>query len=461
MSNATIESRSPQNPSDVVVSVPVWDRSAVVDAVDIVRRAAREWAAEPAHTRSAALTKAAGALEAASSEVTDLMVREVGKPIGEAQGEAARGIAILRYYSQQALDPDGETYPPGDGRSLLISRRYPRGVAGLITPWNFPVAIPLWKLAPALAFGNGVVLKPSPLAVGCAERLAELFAGILPDGLLRVVHGGGETGEALVASVDVVSFTGSVPVGHEVAVSATRRGIPVQAEMGGQNASVVLPDTDTEFAAATIAKAAMGYAGQKCTATSRVIVVGDSDPFTEALAAAVRELAVGDPADTATVVGPLIRAEARDNLVEAAAQAESEGGKVVAGGTTLQGDGYFVEPTLVSGLRPDAQLAQREVFGPIAAVLGARDADEAVAITNGVDYGLVTAVFTRDLDQALALMGRIDTGLVKVNAPTSGVDFHAPFGGEKASSIGPREQGKAARDLYTTTHTIIISPAGS
>jgi aldehyde dehydrogenase (NAD+) len=453
-----VESRSPQRPSDIVASEPAADRATVEKAVATARQAAQRWAGTPALARSQALNAAADALAGASERVADLAMREVGKPIGEATGEVARGVAILRYYAQQALDANGETYPASDGRSLLMTRRFPLGVAGLITPWNFPIAIPLWKAAPALAFGNGVVLKPSPDATGCASAIAEAFAGRLPDGLFHVVHGGAETGSALVDAVDGVSFTGSVTVGHQVAVAAANNGIPAQAEMGGQNASIVLPDADLHIAATTIAAAAMGYAGQKCTATSRAVVVGDPRPFTEAYVEAVSNLQVGDPADAGTVVGPVITERARDRITSAIAQARDEGGTIATGGELPDRHGWFVTPTVVTGLTPDAMLARTEVFGPITAVLSARDVDDAVAITNGVDYGLVTAVFTRDLDRALDLLGRIDTGLLKVNGPTSGVDFHTPFGGEKASSIGPREQGKAAREFYTTSHTIQLSP---
>ncbi|MDP8978465.1 MAG: aldehyde dehydrogenase family protein [Actinomycetota bacterium] len=461
MSSDTIESRSPQDPDEVVQVLPAADRSAVAGAVDAARDAAHGWASGPALNRTQALTAAADELAAQSERFADLMVREVGKPAGEAAGEVARGVGILRYFAQQALDPDGQTYPAPDGTSLLMARRYPHGVVGLITPWNFPLAIPLWKAAPALAFGNGVVLKPSPYAIGCALELSNLLDGVLPEGLFSMVAGAAEAGEALVDTVDAVSFTGSVDVGRQVALAATGRHIPVQAEMGGQNASLVLPDADRDAAAASVAAAAMGYAGQKCTATSRVIVVGNPEPFTEALADAVRGLGVGDPGDADTVVGPVISEDARRKVLDAAEKARADGGNFLTGGRAGQAHGHFVEPTLVTGLPPDAELAREEVFGPIAAVLPARDTDEAVQISNGVRYGLVTSVFTRDLDRALELVGRLDTGMLKVNAPTSGVDFHAPFGGEKASSIGPREQGKAARDFYTSTRTITMSPLGA
>jgi aldehyde dehydrogenase (NAD+) len=457
----TIESRSPQAQDDVVAEVPAADEAAVAAAFEQARAAAREWAGGHATVRAHALTIAANALEAAHGEVVDLVVREVGKPVVEARQEVTRGVNILRYHAQAALDPDGDTYPPApptDTATMLMSRRRPRGVAGLITPWNFPVAIPLWKAAPALAYGNAVVLKPSSEAVAIALRLAELLGAHLPDGVFQVAPGGAATSRAVIAHADVVSFTGSTAVGREVAQAATARGIPAQCEMGGLNASIVLPDADPEKAAKVIAAAAMGYAGQKCTATSRVIVVGDEGPVVEALTAAVEALRNGDPADEATAVGPVINPPARESVVEAAEQAASEGARVVTGGQALPGEGLFVAPTVVDRVEPGRRLAQEEVFGPIAAVLRAGSAEEAVEISNGVPFGLVTSVFTSNLEAVLRLAKALDTGMIRVNQPTSGVDFHAPFGGEKDSSYGPREQGKAARELYTSTHTITIGP---
>lgn len=461
MTAMTIESRSPQDQADIVLEAPAADADAVAEAFRRARAAQPEWAGA-ALARADALSAAAEALQAAADDVVGLMVREVGKPVTEAVQEHARGVRILRYHAQAALDPDGDTYPPAppaDPRTLLTSRRRPRGVAGLITPWNFPIAIPLWKAAPALAYGNAVVLKPASDAIACAVRLGEIVGPHLPDDVFQVLTGPGAAGRALIDHADVVSFTGSTAVGLGVAQQAAARGIPAQCEMGGLNASIVLPDADVEAAGKVIAAAAMGYAGQKCTATSRVIAVGDAGPVTEALAAAVEGLQTGDPADSATVVGPVINPPARDDVVDAARAAPGDGGRVVTGGTALDGPGLFVTPTVVDGQTPEARLAQEEVFGPIVTVLRADTPEQAVAISNGVPYGLVTSVFTRDLDAALTVVGGIDTGMIRINQPTSGVDFHAPFGGEKQSSFGPREQGKAAREFYTSLRTVLISPS--
>ncbi|MDA0166955.1 aldehyde dehydrogenase family protein [Solirubrobacter ginsenosidimutans] len=461
MSTETIESRSPQNQAEVVVSAPSADRETVAAAFSRARAAQREWGRN-ALARADALSAAAEALNAAKDEMVDLMVREVGKPLTEAVGEQGRSVRILRYQAQSAMDPDGDTYPaapPSDPRTLLFSRRRPRGVAGLITPWNFPFAIPLWKAAPALAYGNTVVLKPASDAIACALLLEEILNKHLPEGVFNVITGPGAAGQAVVELADVVSFTGSTAVGLGVAAAATARGIASQAEMGGLNASIVLPDADLESAAKIIAGAAMGYAGQKCTATGRVIVLGDAAAFTDALAAAVEALPAGDPADAATVVGPVINPSAREELVSAADGAAADGGRVVTGGKALDGPGLFFSPAVIDGQDPTAKLAQEEVFGPIVTVLKANSAQQAVEISNGVPFGLVTSVFTRDLDSALTVVEGLETGMIRVNMPTSGVDFHAPFGGEKQSSFGPREQGKAARELYTSTHTITVGPS--
>ncbi len=447
---------SPQRPDDVVAESGSASRDDVGAAAERARAAQRAWWDAPAPVRAAALAAAGRALRAGAAQAAQLIVREVGKPIDEATGEAARAVAILDYYAQACYAPLGSVLPsslPG----MLLTERRPHGVAGLVTPWNFPLAIPLWKAAPALAAGNAVLLKPSPEAFGCARWLEQTLAQVLPAGLFQVLVGGAQTGSAVAEVADVVSFTGSAAVGRLVAAAAAARGVPVQAEMGGQNAAIVLTDADPGVAAAVIAAAAMGFAGQKCTATRRIVVVGDAArvaEVTDALVAAVRALVPGDPAQPGVTVGPVIHQAALDKVVAATAST----GRVLAGGARVDRDGWFVTPTLLDGVEPGHPLAQEETFGPLAVVLPARDVDEAVRLAENVRYGLVTSVHGRDLGVLLGVARRVQTGLVKVNASTTGVDFWAPFGGERDSSYGQREQGTAALDFYASTRTITLAP---
>jgi acyl-CoA reductase-like NAD-dependent aldehyde dehydrogenase len=302
------------------------------------------------------------------------------------------------------------------------------------------------------------VLKPSPDATACAVLLAEIVSAHVPAGLFVVTPGGGEAGEAVVASCDVVSFTGSAAVGRVVSIAAAMRGIPVQCEMGGHNAAIVLADADPGPTAAMIAGAAMGYAGQKCTATRRVIVVGDNDGFLAELGAAVSRLSPMDPADPGAVVGPVINERASSVVGAAIERAIADGGKPLAGGQPIDAAGWFIEPTVIDGLDPTHPLCREETFGPLTFVLHAADLAEAIEISNSVPYGLVTSVHGRDLDQILGAIKWLDTGLIKVNAPTTGVDFYAPFGGEKDSSQGPREQGMVALNFYSSTRTVTVAP---
>ncbi len=457
---SVVTSVSPQAPDDVVAEVPAATTADVAGAARAARAAQREWWRATAPTRAAALAAAAAALRARADEAAALVVREVGKPRVEAVGEVARAVAILDYYAQAAYAPLGATMPPSLP-GLLYTERRPHGVAGLVTPWNFPLAIPLWKAAPALAAGNAVLLKPSPDATASALWLADLLADVLPAGLFRVLPGGAEAGAAVLAAADVVSFTGSVAVGRSVVVGAAERGLPVQAEMGGQNAAVVLADADPAVAAGQIASAAMGFAGQKCTATRRVVVVGSdrrAADVVEALVVAVRALEPGDPAHAGVLVGPVIARHARDKVVAATDAATRSGGRVLHGGTAVERDGWFVTPTLLDGLAADHPVARDETFGPLAVVQRAPDVAQAVALAEGVDFGLVTSVHGRDLGQILEVVRGVGTGMVKVNAPTTGVDFWAPFGGERDSSYGQREQGLAALDFYASTRTVTLSP---
>jgi aldehyde dehydrogenase (NAD+) len=459
MSAEVIRSWSPQAPDDLIAEAPEADACLVAEFAERAREAQRSWWSIGASGRAAALTAAAGDLRGQRQQAMNLVVREVGKPLDEAAGEVARAIAILEYYAQACYFPRGETFPPSaTGNGLLFTERRPHGVAGLITPWNFPLAIPLWKAAPALAAGNAVLLKPSPEAIGCAQFLAARLASHLPEGLFVTIAGGASAGESVVREADVISFTGSVAIGRAVAAAAVRRAVPVQCELGGHNAAIVLPDADAARTAAMIAGAAMGYAGQKCTATRRVIVIGENALFTEALAEAVTALRPADPAASRVLVGPVISAAARARVVAAIKAADEAGGRLMAGGALPDAPGWFIEPALIGGVPADHPLLHDETFGPLTIICSADSLDDAISMANGVRFGLVTSVHGRDVDALLAAAARVDSGMVKINGPTTGVDFYAPFGGEKDSSYGPREQGMVALDFYTSTRTISFSP---
>ncbi|HEU4975356.1 MAG TPA: aldehyde dehydrogenase family protein [Baekduia sp.] len=455
-----ILSTSPQTPGDVVGRWADGGAAGADRAVTIARTAAPGWAALTAFERAQALQSAAARLDDRVAELSALVVREVGKPAAEARGELARASAILRYYAQAAFDADGDTLPAADGRSWLMARRRPRGVAGLIAPWNFPVAIPVWKLSPALAWGNTVVLKPAPQATACAEALVEALG--LPEGVVALAIGGTATGRRVVEhpDVDVVSFTGSAAAGATVAEAAARLSKPVQCEMGGSNPSIVLDDADVAATARILAQATMSYSGQKCTATRRVIATpGIMSALKEALVDAVAELAVGDPADPTTVVGPLIDEPARDRVLAATRGATARGARALLGGEPVDHDGWFAAPVLLDQVDPGDEVAREEVFGPFCAIFEAPTPEAALALANASRYGLAAAVFTGDLEHGMRFADQLHAGLIRVNAATTGVDFHAPFGGEGASSYGPREQGRAARELYTSTHTILVTPS--
>ena len=367
----TFTSVNPHDPADVLGEWQPAGPAGADAAVSRATAAAAIWRDTPGPARAKALSDAAAALEQRAAEITALVVREVGKPLSEARGEVARGVAILRYYAQAALLPDGETIPAAAADQLLLARHVPVGVTALLTPWNFPVAIPLWKAAPSLAYGNATILKPSSAAAATALAVAEIVSASLPDDVFQVVLGGAATAGPLVDNpgVAAVSFTGSSEVGRQISRRAAERGCRVQAEMGGQNPSVVLADADLDRAATAIAYASMGYAGQKCTATSRVIVADAVYPqFRDRLTAAVEALQVLDPADDKTLVGPVIDDGARASALAAVAGA---GGRVLTGGTALDAPGYYLAPTVVELDAPEGQLATEEVFAPVAALIRA------------------------------------------------------------------------------------------
>jgi alpha-ketoglutaric semialdehyde dehydrogenase len=330
-----------------------------------------------------------------------------------------------------------------------------------ITPWNFPIAIPAWKLAPALAYGNTVVWKPAEIVPLTSTHFASALGDAgLPGGVLNLILGRGSVvGETLTSHerVDAVTFTGSNAVGRALQLAATRSGKKVQLELGGKNPAVVLADADLELAAEQVARGAFLSAGQKCTATSRVIV---EEPVLEELgervAALARDWPVGDPLDEATRVGPLASASQLDTVCAYLELAEQEGARVLAGGGRIERTGYFVEPTVLADLPPTSRVLREEIFGPVAALLPAGSFDEAVALANDTPFGLTAAVFTRDLGSALRFAREIRVGVVKINLESAGIEFQAPFGGMRESSSGPREQGKVAREFFTQWKTVYL-----
>jgi aldehyde dehydrogenase (NAD+) len=459
--------RTHHDPSDRASVVSVVARGSgedVEEAVGAASTATRDWNALGAATRGDYLYRWSATIAADAERLAQAIMREVGKPVSEARGEVARCSAILRYYAGEAVHPMGEVIPSQVAGALQYSVREALGVVALITPWNFPMAIPLWKAAPALAFGNTVVLKSSEYSPLCASLLAQAAreAG-LPPGVFNVLHGEGAiVGESLLAHPEVrgVSFTGSQAVGSRVAAVASARNIRYQTEMGGKNVAIVLDDADLNRAAALAASGGVRYAGQKCTATSRVVVQrGVADQFNEALQERMGELMIGPVTDAHCAVGPLIHAAARDKVLgflSGVSGADVIGGQTPDGGEL--GAGNYITPALVRGVRADSNIAQEEIFGPVVVSFVAEDIEEAIAIANNTRFGLSASLFTSNISGALRYISGIQAGMVRVNADTTGVDPHAPFGGMKSSSSGTREQGPAARDFYTATKTVQINP---
>lgn len=464
LAEATLPSLNPSDTADVVALVPEGGAEDVEAAVGAACEALPAWRRATGPARAEALHRWSGVLAGRAEELAQAMAREVGKPIAEARGEAARGVAILRYYAGEAVREIGEVIPSQLPDTLQLTLREPLGVVGLITPWNFPVAIPLWKAAPALAFGNTVVLKPAEVSSGVASLLAETARDAeLPPGIFNVVHGAGPTtGAPLVEHPQVrgVSFTGSAAVGARVAEAASRRNVRYQTEMGGKNAAIVLADADLRRAASLTAGGAMRFAGQKCTATSRVIVERAVwDEFLALLSAEVAALPLGPVSDPAAAIGPVIAERTRlrlASLLDPLTANVHLGGNPVS--TTPFHQGYFFEPTIVLEPRTDSALWREELFGPLLVAMPADGAEEAIALANDTPFGLSASLFTRDLKRALAYVREIETGLVRINGDTTGVDPHAPFGGLKGSSSGSREQGPAAREFYTEIKTVQIGP---
>jgi aldehyde dehydrogenase (NAD+) len=458
-SGETYEKRNPWRPSETTGVYPASDAADARAAVAAAKDAFPGWSGLPAGQRAAFFHRAADALEARTERIAQDMTAEMGKPLREARLEAARAAAILRFSAGEAWRPVGEVYEPSVGGQRLYTIRRPLGVVGLITPWNFPIAIPVWKLAPALIYGNTVVLKLGYEAPRTGLHVAECFAEAgLPAGVLNVLTGSGsKAGAELVGNGDVraISFTGSVAVGTAVRDAATARGCRVQLELGGHNPLLVTADAELERAAEAAYAGAFWSAGQKCTATRRIYVQDAVyDRFRELFLARVERGAVGDPSDPATEVGPVVNEGPMEEILEAIERGRAEGGRVLTGGVRADDDGYLVAPTVFEDVADDAYLSCEEVFGPVTSLYRYGTLDEAIARANAVPFGLSASIFTRDLHAVQRFSSELQAGILHVNSQTAGADVHVPFGGIKGSGWGPHEQGRAAIEFYTETVTV-------
>ena len=467
-SGKTFERRNPADTRELVGAYGDSGADDVAAAVAAARIALPEWKKLAPDARAQYLHKAADLLAARKEAVAAALTREEGKSLPEATGETMRGVAILRYFAGEGLRVGGDVIPSVNPETLFFTMRVPLGVVGLITPWNFPVAIPLWKAAPALVYGNTVVLKPSELSPETARLLAEVFheAGV-PPGVFNLVQGGKAAGKALVeSSLDAVSFTGSAAVGKTIASSCAGRGVKYQLEMGGKNPVVVLEDADLAQAVELTVQGAMKSAGEKCTATSRAIVVDSlADEFTRRVVDRVRHLKLGPGTDPEAYLGPVISQDAQQRVLKHVEQAKAEGAELLCGGQAGHrpdlAHGHYVWPAVLGNVTPQMKIAQEEVFGPVLAIMTVPDFDAALQVANDVAYGLSASVFTRDIGKALRFAREVEAGMIRVNGETAGVEPQAPFGGMKASSSFSREQGQAAKDFYTQIKTVAIDKAGN
>ena len=453
---------SPANRDDVIGTYARGDAARVDQAVSAALAAQPDWASASPQLRHDVLERAGALIVERKDELGRLLAREEGKTIAEAVGETVRASQVFKFFAGEALRNTGDAVASvRPGIDVMIEREAV-GVIGLITPWNFPIAIPAWKLAPALAYGNAVVMKPAELTPGCAWELAKILddAGC-PAGIFNLVMGpGSKVGARIVEHEDIaaVSFTGSVATGRQVAVDCAARGKKVQLEMGGKNPMVVVDDADLDVAVGASLNGAFFSTGQRCTASSRLIVTaGIHDAFLDKLTAAAADLVIGDPLDAKTQIGPVVDQGQLDQNLEYLALAATEGCDVRGGGLG-NGNGFFMHPAIFAGASNQMRVSREEIFGPMASVIKVADYDEALAVANDTEFGLSSGICTTSLKIATDFRRNAKAGMVMVNLPTAGVDYHVPFGGRKGSSYGPREQGSYAREFYTTVKTSYIAP---
>lgn len=457
-----------RNPSDLDDVIGLYARASAQqahDAIAAAKAALPGWAATSPQVRADILERVGVELLARRDELGALLSREEGKILAEGTGEVVRAGQLFKFYAQEALRVEGLAIASVRPGVRVEVRHEPVGVVGLITPWNFPIAIPAWKVAPALAFGNTVVLKPADLTPGCAWALAEILsrAGV-PAGVFNLVMGRGSVvGDVIARSPDVnaVSFTGSEETGRGIRAIVAERGGKIQQEMGGKSPLVVLDDADLQNAVDCAIGGSVVSTGQRCTSNTRIIATpGIHDALAEGMAARARALVVGHALDPASQIGPVVDQRQMDTNLRYIGIADGEGAERLCGGEVLERAhrGFYLSPAVYAGCTNGMVHVREEIFGPVVSVLKAADYDEALALANDSDFGLSSGICTRSLKYAEDFKARSASGMVFVNLPTAGVDYHVPFGGRRASSYGPREQGRAAREFFTTTKTAYTNP---
>lgn len=467
-SGKTLERRNPADQNDLVGLAPLSSREEIREAIQAAQRALPGWRDTPAPVRGRIVMRAARIMAARKDELARLMTREEGKTVTEATGEILRTINILEFTAGEGQRLTGETLPSELPKNFAYTIRQPLGVVGLITPWNFPIAVPVWKLAPALVCGNTIVWKPSELTPFTSREVVDVFAQAgVPAGVLNMVNGAGEeVGDELVESAAVrgISFTGSCEVGSLVYAKGAKKMKKVQCEMGGKNPVVVLADADLQLAATSTAMGAFGSTGQRCTATSRVIVEESiADKFIDMLHERAKKMKVGNGAEAGVNLGPSVD-EAQFNKVQEYLAIGKTEGKLICGGDRLRGGaydaGFFTAPTIFDHVSADARIAQEEIFGPVLSVIRVKDMEEGLKVANSIRYGLAASVFTTDANRIFQFADGVECGIVHINSPTVGGEAHVPFGGIKATGVGDRETGSTSIDFYTELKVVYVDYTG-
>ena len=468
-SSRTATNINPANIDDVLGTIRQATREEAKAAVDSAAETFTSWRNTPAPARGRIVGRAARLMEEFKEELSQLLTREEGKTIAESRGELQRSINVAEFCAGESRRMNGETIQSELPANFAYTLKQPLGVVACVTPWNFPVAIPVWKIAPALVAGNTVVFKPASLTPATAVRIVEIFeAAGLPAGVLNLVLGSGsDAGDEIIShpAVKAVSFTGSNQVGIRLYEQVSRRGAKVQCEMGGKNPVVILEDADMDLAVESTAQGAFGSSGQRCTATSRAVVVSDiADEFVDRISKRAASMRIGDGSDPNTEMGPSVDESQFNTVLSYVDIGKEDGATLVCGGERATGSGldkgYFVKPAVFDNVTPDMRIAREEVFGPVLSVLRVQDFDEAMRVANDCEYGLSSSIFSNDATRIFRFVDEIETGMTHINSPTTGGEAHIPFGGIKGTGIGDREQGSTALDFYTELKVVYVDYTG-